>query len=67
MADPIVRRMQKSILFTDLVSIFAIPWALEMAHIMKPKEYKTNLFGKLIMKIGLPLCKWVGKKEVCYG
>jgi len=62
MADPIVKLMQKSKAFTWIVSRFALPWAEEMAHIVRPKIFNGNRFGRLIMKIGLPLCKWVGKE-----
>ena len=40
----------------------ARPWAEEMAHRMGAKGYeKSNPAGNLIMKIGLPICRLVGK------
>lgn len=54
MADPIVRLMKKSAIFTQMVAFFAVPWAENMAG-------KKNLFGKLIAMVGEPLCSIVGK------
>ena len=40
----------------------ARPWAEEMAYIMKAEGYtKSNFAGKMIMKIGLPMCRAIGK------
>ncbi len=42
----------------------AKPWAEEMAHRMGAKGYeKSNPAGNLMMKIGLPLCRLVGKAK----
>lgn len=45
------------------VAPFARAWAYEMAHQMKPEEYKGNILGKAIMAVGYPICALVGKKE----
>lgn len=51
------------------VAPFARAWAQEMAHVMKPDEYKGSVVGKVIMAITYPVCEWVGKKqrETSYG
>ena len=36
-------------------------WAEEMAHNMKPEEYKPNYFGKLIKFVGEPFSRMCGK------
>lgn len=54
LADPIVSLMEKSKAFTYLVSLFAVPWAKNMAG-------DKNLFGALISMVGEPLCSFVGK------
>ena len=42
----------------------ARPWREEMAYRMDAKGYeKSNPAGNLIMKIGLPLCRLVGKAK----
>ena len=42
----------------------ARPWAEEMAHRMGAKGYeKSNPAGKLVMGIGLPLCRLVGRAK----
>ena len=42
----------------------ARPWAEEMAYRMDAKGYeKSNPAGNLMMKIGIPLCRWVGRAK----
>lgn len=58
-ATPIANFIQKDNLISKASRAVVWPvveaWAEEMAHIMKPKKYKRNIFGKLIMAIGEPL------------
>ena len=65
-ANPIVSVMQKSKTFTWLISKPAMAWARHMCYEMRPEEYKADIIGKIIMKIGMPLCRFIGK-EVSYG
>ena len=44
-----------------IVSPVAKAWAAEMAHVMRPEEYKPNVFGKALMAIGHPICRMIGK------
>lgn len=44
-----------------IVAPVAIAWAAEMAHVMRPDEYKTNLAGKALMAVGHPICRMIGK------
>ena len=44
-----------------IVAPLAKAWAQEMAHQMKPDEYKANVFGKALMSIGHPICRVIGK------
>ena len=44
-----------------IVSPVAKAWAAEMAHIMRPDDYKSNIFGKALMAVGHPICRMVGK------
>lgn len=41
-------------------------WAEEMAHNMKPQEYKPNYFGKAIKFVGEPFSRLVGKMKPRY-
>lgn len=59
-AEPLVRRMEGSLGLTRVVSWFAIPWAKEMSYIMGHKK-KGSILGKLVMNIGLPVCRFIGK------
>lgn len=54
-AAPIVKLMQKSTLFTKIVSIPALGWAYHMAG------KKISLVGILCHDVGEPLCGFVGK------
>ena len=46
----------------EIVTPFAKAWAKEMAHTLRPEEYKGSLLGKTIMFVGYPVCAFVGKK-----
>ena len=53
--------MQKNIT-TTYINVLAKPWAEEMAFRMGAKGYeKSNFAGKLVMNIGLPLCRTIGR------
>jgi len=67
-AQPIVKLMQKSEIFTKIVALFGVPWANHMAYTLGFHK-KNSLFGSLLMKVGLPVCALIGKckKEVIYG
>ena len=44
------------------INALARPWAEEMAHRMGAEGYeKSNTTGRILMSIGLPLCRKVGK------
>lgn len=45
----------------SIVAPLAKAWAQEMAHIMKPEEYKSNIVGKGLMIIGHPISRAIGK------
>ena len=54
LASPIVSLMKKSRLFTELISYPALAWAEDMA-------YNKSLLGKVINKLGQPVCRVVGQ------
>jgi len=60
MAQPFVKLMQKSPLFTDLAKPIITAWAYHMAfkeNVVK----KDNFAGKCIYYTGVPICYFVGK------
>ncbi|KKN19448.1 hypothetical protein LCGC14_0945600 [marine sediment metagenome] len=61
-AKPVADKMAESKVLTNIVKSFAIPWAHHMAYKMDPENHKDNLFGKAVMKIGVPLCRINGRK-----
>ena len=61
LASPIVNLMRKSKSFTWLVSRLAMPWIEQMTHEIRPEEYRSNIIGKAIMKVGIPICRLGGK------
>jgi hypothetical protein len=73
MATPLAQYIQKDTLGAKiarkLVAPVAQAWAKEMAHVMQPEVYKGNLLGKAIIKLGYPVCAYVGRntKEPVYG
>lgn len=73
LATPLANYIQKDTLGATVVRTLVAPiakaWANEMAHQMQPKNYKGNLLGKAIIKLGYPVCAFVGKrsKEIVYG
>ncbi len=62
MADPVVKLMQTSLLATNLLAPFIRAFADELAH-RQDKKFKGSKLGSLILRYGLPLCYWVGKKR----
>ncbi|MAZ02527.1 MAG: hypothetical protein CMN56_05255 [Sneathiella sp.] len=60
-AEPWVRVMQRSPLATRLTWLVARPWAYYMAFKMKAVK-EDNATGRLLMKIGLPLCQTIGNR-----
>ena len=63
-AKPIASHIQKDTFTAKLLLSIVAPlgqaWAKEMAHQMQPEKYKTNFLGKMLMKIGYPICKGIG-------
>lgn len=43
-----------------VVKPLATAWAKQMAHTMRPDEYKPNLAGKALMAVGHPTCRLIG-------
>jgi hypothetical protein len=70
LATPLADYIQKDTLGARLVRGVVAPvaraWANEMAHTMQPNTYKGNLLGKIIIRVGYPVCAYVGNntKEV---
>lgn len=60
LAGPVVRLMQKSKVFTKIISVPALAWADNMAG-------RSNILGKLISIVGEALCGFVGKLGGEYG
>jgi hypothetical protein len=61
-AQPIVGLMKKSKLFTSLVKGFTKYWSYEMAYQMGYRK-RGHIIGRLIMKIGVPICRFLGKEK----
>jgi hypothetical protein len=65
-----VNLMQKSRFWTLVAYVIATPWSKQMAFKMGilPKQ---NLIGRMIMAVGMPLCRFIGsvtvKKGVAHG
>ena len=61
-AIPLANLMRKSKAITWIVKPIALAWAKDMAG-------GKNMFGKIINKIGIPICRFIGRKalEVAHG
>jgi len=63
-ALPVSEFIKKDTLGARAFRAFLLPitlaWAKEMAHQMRPEEYKPNYAGKVIMAIGHPTCRVIG-------
>ncbi len=59
---PVVALMRRSKAFTNIVRPFGVATATEMASRVDPR-IKGSLLGKLILKVGIPLCGLVGRME----
>jgi hypothetical protein len=60
LAVPLVRKMRQYSLLTKAVSLFAIPWAKQMAFEMGVGS-KGSLFGKILMIVLYPPVRLIGK------
>lgn len=59
-ADYILGSSFGSKLALSIITPLATSWAAQMAHVMRPEEYKPNLLGKIVMFVGHPICRIVG-------
>ena len=65
-AVPMVDWIEKESLLSKVyfhgwVRPFTGAWAQHIAHRMEPKKYKDNKVGRLMLNIGVPLCRSIGK------
>ncbi len=58
-AKPVVKMMQSSKAITKIVYFIAKPWTEEMAYRMNVLD-KGNLWGYILMELGIPLCHLIG-------
>lgn len=59
-AQYVVRWMKASSIVTNIVYCIATPWSQEMAFRMGGKS-KPNFIGKILMTVGIPTCRIIGK------
>lgn len=60
-AKPIVDLMYKHEWLIPLIAPFGKAWAWEMAHRVEP-AIPGSLLGRALNYIGIPLCKWLGRR-----
>ena len=49
------------IYFHGWVRPFTGAWAQHIAHRMEPDKFKDNMVGRLMLNIGVPICRTIGK------
>lgn len=59
LAMPVVRAMRRSKVVTALVRPLGVACANEMAHRVKPERFNGNVLGKVILKVGSPVCRLI--------
>ncbi len=62
LADPVVRLMQRSKLFTAIIAPFALATAREMAHRVN-RDIEGNTAGKALLGFFVPICLWLGSRR----
>lgn len=65
-ARPVVKWMQESRTVTRIVASIATPWSYEMAYRMGAKE-KGSFVGKLLLDVGVPVCRTIGRAMILAG
>ena len=65
-AVPMVDWIEKGSLLSKIyfhgwVRPFTGAWAQHIAHRMEPEKFKDNKVGRLMLNIGVPLCRTIGK------
>jgi hypothetical protein len=63
MAGPVVDWMKKSRLVALAVRPFGRGMAQELAHLWKPEKYRGSVIGKVVLALGMPLCRYKYKKS----
>jgi hypothetical protein len=63
LADPIVDRMKKSSRVSRIVAFICVPAIREMAFQLGTRE-RGSLFGRMVMAVGIPLCRRAHRKEM---
>jgi hypothetical protein len=58
--EGVTKLMRESKMFTKIVSMFAIPWAKEMAHEMGVLD-RGHWLGKVMNMVGIPICRFIGR------
>ena len=56
---PMVAAMKRHTWFAQAIRPFGVAWAKEMASRVDP-SMKGNILGKTLLKLGLPVCEFVG-------
>lgn len=62
-AEPVVKRMRRSRLYTKIVALLAIPAMHEMAHRLGMRD-RGSLLGKAVLAVGIPLCRRAYRKSM---
>lgn len=64
-ANPVAEYIKGDRLGSKLARILITPiakaWAAQMAHMMRPSDYAPNLAGKVVMAVGHPVCRTIGR------
>ncbi len=65
-AKPVVKWMRRSRTATKIVASLATPWSYEMAYRVGARD-KGTVEGKILMFIGVPVCRAIGRAMIWAG
>lgn len=59
---PIAKVMRKSFVLTALVEPFVLSWAKTMKAKVEGRPENETLLGRIMLRLGVPFCRWLGRK-----
>jgi hypothetical protein len=65
-AIPVAKAMRRSRLITALIEPVALSWASTMRARVEGRSSDERLFGRLLLRFGLPFCSWLGRERAAY-
>lgn len=62
-AIPVANAMRRSPILTALIEPIALQWAKTMRAKMDGQPERETLVGRLLLRLGVPICAWLGRER----